>query len=82
MLDLTWEALVRKVEQAVDADVKKPHVDAIVEFFTKEVGFVKPSMCNVSEAKILDHDKCPTNLLLLAGVSRIMHALDMAQKVK
>ena len=82
ILDKTWEALVADVEKAVDADVNVVHIDAMVKFFKKDVGFAKPSMCSVSESKILGHDKCPTNLLLLAGVSRIMHALDMAQKVR
>ena len=82
ILDKTWEALVTDVEKAVDADAKKPHIDALVKFFMKDVGFAKPSMCSVSESKILGHDKCPADLLLLACVSRIMHALDIAQKVK
>ena len=82
IFELTWEALIRKVEQAVDADVKKSHVETLVKFFTKDAGFTGPAMCNVSEAKIQAHDKCPTDLLLLAGVSRVMVELDVAQKVK
>ena len=57
ILDKIWEAFVTDVEKSVDAEVKKPHIDVVVKFFTKDVGFAKPSMCNVSESKILGHDK-------------------------
>ena len=49
ILDKTWAALVTDVEKVVDADVKKPHIDDVVKFFMKDVGFAKPSVCNVSD---------------------------------
>ena len=62
IFEKTWEALVTDVEKAVDADVKKPHIGVVVKFFMKDVGFAKPSMCNVSESKLLGRDKCPADL--------------------
>ena len=82
LLAMDWLAAITKVETEVDVDVVKSHCKALEKFFKTDVGFAKPALCTVPQDKMLAHTKCPTDLRLVAGFSRVMTALTLARRAK
>ena len=56
-----WKSLIETVERDADKDVTREHCSKLVSFFLTDVGFSKPSLCDVSGEKVLAHEKCSTD---------------------